>query len=156
MLTSNRFNVFTKHSTNTYVSRDTIHLLLPTSKSLEILQRSEFSLTYLDQEDLNPKANIDFDSSLLFRDAHKQVIALRVTHCQSVLGKKLVSLTMLVDSLFPKELYGDDSRRIGFEFCAIHMSIYNRYAEQVSLNFGLWGVRIKLMLIYSKGNRCTP
>ncbi len=73
-----------------------------------------------------------FNSTLIIRDKEKHVIALQVTHGRSVLGKKFEMLTSLVDSLFPQELYGEDSRRIGFEFCAVHMSCYNRYAEQVS------------------------
>ena len=69
--------------------------------------------------------------TLRIEDADGKLIALWVTHGADVLGTTIDTLPSIVESLFPQELYEEDSRRKGFEFCALHMTTYARYGEKV-------------------------
>jgi hypothetical protein len=93
--------------------------------------------------------------TLIFRDLDKNLVALWATHAQKLLKEKIEALPALVHSLFPQELSEDDSKRVGFEFCAIHMSQYNRYAENVRvLSISTVSV-IKLIDLCFEGNWST-
>jgi hypothetical protein len=70
--------------------------------------------------------------TLLLRDIEKELMCLWSTHGRTVLKEQIQLLPSLVNALFPLELFEDDSTRVGFEFCAVHMSQYNRYTESVS------------------------
>jgi hypothetical protein len=72
--------------------------------------------------------------TLRIEDAEGKLIALWVTHGADVLGTTIDTLPSIVESLFPQELYKEDSRRKGFEFCALHMTVYARYGENVSMD----------------------
>jgi hypothetical protein len=66
----------------------------------------------------------------MFRDKKDGLVALTVKH-HPFLQQKIQQLPALIQALFPTEKVTDESTMPGFDFCAVHMSQYNRYAENV-------------------------
>ncbi|KAJ7245070.1 hypothetical protein C8J57DRAFT_1680036 [Mycena rebaudengoi] len=73
-------------------------------------------------------------------------LALVVTHMRTVLGEKIDTIPALLSTALGDGLVDTDSRAEDYTFEAIHFSVYNRYAEDLSvlLYYELNGTDLKL------------
>ena len=66
-------------------------------------------------------------------DMEDNTLVLLATHAKTLLQHKFQVIFAEVDSLFPGELYPEDSRRPDYNFLALHFGYYNKYSESVCI-----------------------
>lgn len=73
-------------------------------------------------------------NTLRVEDATGKVIALCLSNMEDSLKLQCKTLAAKMASIYPGEIYSDDSTKKGYSFLAQHYNMaYNRYAERVSV-----------------------
>lgn len=68
----------------------------------------------------------------MLQDDHNKLAALVISHLRQNMPDFWIKFCARLRALYSKDMYWDQSKRLGYDYLAIHYHWYNRYAELVS------------------------